>query len=60
MPGGQLRQEGGGRVVLVVLLRLVTGFGIEPLQQNTDVFVELVPVPAGKKSWDYPRAEQLM
>ena len=46
--------------MLVVLLRLVTGFGIEPLQQNTDVFVELVPVPAGKKSRDYPRAEQLM
>ncbi len=51
VPSGQLRQERSGRIVLVILLRLVAGFGVEALEQDADVFVQLVPVPTKIKKY---------
>lgn len=39
MPRGQLRKKGGRRVILVVLFGLVARFGVETLQQYSNIFV---------------------
>ncbi len=60
VPSGQLRQERSGRIVLVVLFRLVAGFGVEALEQDADVFVQLVPVPTEtKKNWSKLKRKSL-
>ena len=46
MPSGQLSQEGLGRLAFVVLLALVSSLGVEAKEKDTDVLIQLVPVPA--------------
>ena len=49
MPGSELSEKRGGRVMLVALLRLVTGFGVETLQQNANILIQLIPISERKE-----------
>ena len=45
VPGGEGGQETGGGFTLSCCLQFVACFGVEALQQDSNVFVQLVPVP---------------
>ena len=49
VPGCELDDEGGGDLALAPLLVLVPALGVEALQQNTNILVQLVPVSL--KNW---------
>lgn len=44
VPCGELRKEGRGDLALVLALLLVGSFGVEALEEDANVLVELVPV----------------
>ena len=39
VPGGQLGEEGDGRLALALLLVLVAALGVEALQQDTNILI---------------------